>query len=141
MTKASFSLKSLDARAASETPFEFEYLLPDGSPTGVFLSVLGSQSKEVTAEVNRLMNLRRSAEATQAIAAKTGGRKADAFVTVESDIEFGQRVAAVRLVGWRGIEEPYDPDLALELCKSNQDIATQVAEKSSDMGNFMKGSS
>jgi hypothetical protein len=140
MTKAPISLKSLDARAASEVPFKFEYLLADGTGSGVFLHVLGGQSKTVTEEVNRLMNLRRSADAVQAIAARTGGRKADSFVTVESDIEFGQRIAAVRLVGWDGITEPYDPDLALELCKSNTDISNQVAEKSSDMGNFMKSS-
>jgi hypothetical protein len=151
-TKTGFSLKSLDARAASEVPFEFEYI-QDGVETGVWFSVLGGQSSQVTSEVNSMMNDRRRAQATKELAAKTGGRKPVDFVTVESDLEFGERVAAVRLVGWRtanadisdltkeqqkrfaGIEEPYTPELALELIRSNQ-----VAEKSSAMGNFMKSS-
>lgn len=143
MTKPTpgISLKSLDARSASETPFEFEYILPNGAGSGVFLSVLGGQSKQVSTEVNRLMNERRRQEAAHALNAKFGGRKAEAFITVESDIEFGQRVAAVRLVGWRGIDEPFSDELALQLCQSNQDISNQVAEKSSDLENFMPSSS
>ncbi|MFY8164135.1 MAG: hypothetical protein ACOVKC_07855 [Brevundimonas sp.] len=140
--KASVSLKSLDARAASETPFKFPFLDANGEETGVVLHVLGGQSKAVTEQVNRMMNDRRKATSIRELAAKTGGRKQVAeFELVEDDIEFGQLVASVRLVGWDGIDEPYTPELAHELICSNIDVANQVAEQSGNMANFMKASS
>jgi hypothetical protein len=139
--KTTISIKSLDARAASEVPFKFEFIDALGNETGVILHVLGGQSDAVTRKVNAMMNERRRAAATKEVAQKTGGRKPVEFDTVEDDIEFGQRIAAVRLVGWDGLDEPYTPELALELIRSNLDIANQVSEKSSDMANFMKSSS
>ena len=142
MTKnAPISLKSLNARAAADVPFEFEYILPNGEGSGIFLSVLGAQSKTVTAEVNKLMNERRRVEEIAAINARTGGRKAGVIIPVEDDIAFGQKLAAVRLVGWRGIAEPFDPDLALALCEMNHDLCNQINEQSNAAENFMKGSS
>jgi hypothetical protein len=142
MTKtAPVSLKSLDARASSDIPFEFEYILPNGEGSGIFLSILGSQSKTVTEAVNKMMNERRRIAETAELNARTGGRKTAAIIPVEDDIAFGQKMAAIRLVGWKGIAEPFDPDLALELCEMNQDIANQINERSNDLANFMKGSS
>ncbi|MDB5456221.1 MAG: hypothetical protein JWP92_1806 [Caulobacter sp.] len=136
------SLADLDARAKSCSAFEFEYILPNGDGSGVFLSVLGGQSPGVTEEVNRLLNDRRRREAAAEIRARSGGRKTEIEITtVESDIDFGHRLAAVRLVGWRGIQEAFSPDLALALCKSNQDISAQVTEQSNNVANFMKISS
>lgn len=140
MTKiANLSITDLDARKASDGAFEFEYVLPDGENSGVFLSVLGGQSKIVQDEANRLINERRRKEAVQAAQVKTS-RNTETYVSVESDVEFGQRLAAVRVVGWRGIKEPFSTELALTLCRSNQDIASQVLERSNDMANFMKPS-
>ncbi len=135
------SLKALDARTASEAPFSFEYISPDGSASGVTFTVLGGQSATVQSEINRLVNERRRKQHAAEINARTGGRKSEDFTSVESDIEFGQRLAAIRLVGWSGIAEPFHEDLALELCQSNADIATQITEQSNDMANFMKSSS
>jgi hypothetical protein len=140
MTK-SFSLKDLDARSASDVPFEFEYIQPDGSGSGVFLKILGAQSKTVTDAVNQMMNERRRQEHVAEINARTGGQKAAAIIPVEKDIELGQRMAAIRLVGWRGIDEEFTPELGLELCQSNQEVANQINEKSNDLANFMKRSS
>lgn len=139
-TPTPISFKSVNARDASEVPFQFEVLDPDGSGSGIVLGVLGGHSKAVTAEVNHLLNERRSIEATAALNARTGGRKPAAYTTVESDIEFGQRLAAVRLVSW-SFAEDCTPQNALEFLQTNPDIADQVAEKSSNMGNFMKTSS
>jgi len=139
MTKTNLiSLKSLDARAAADVPFEFEYILPSGEGSGVFLSILGSQSKTVTEAVNRILNERRRMQEAAELAARTGGRKAASIISVEDDIAFGVKMTAVRLVGWRGIAEPFDADLALELCEMNQDIANQINERSNDLANFMK---
>jgi hypothetical protein len=138
MTKsAPASFKSINARQAAETPYEFEVILPNGQPTGILLKILGSQSKTVTDEVNRLMNARRQQEAVEKAASAAGGSKPPPFTTVENDIEFGQRITAARLVGWN-FTEPCTPENALEFLAANADIAAMVAEKSGDLANFMK---
>ena len=137
---AGFSLADLDARTQSETPFRFEYIQPNGDVSGVFLHVLGAQSPKVTAEVNRLLNERRRKEALVEAQKRVSTRMGETFTPVEDDIAFGHRLAAVRLVGWEGITEPYSPELALQLITSNQHIADQVAEQSGALENFMKTS-
>lgn len=135
--KNSFSLEQLDSTKASAKGFEFGYKDPGtGGSTGVFFTVLGSESEVVTKEVARLINERRRKEAARL--AKSGKNDAPEFDTLESDVEFGQRLAAVRLVGWRGITEPWSVENALRLCKSNRDIATQINLESDKLGNFIK---
>lgn len=138
--KKTYSLDQLDATSASKKAFEFEYRDPTtGDGSGLFFSVLGSESEVVTAEVARLINDRRRKEAAREINRKIGvGAKSAEFETLESDVEFGQRLAAVRLVGWRGITEEWSAANALRLCKSNRDIAKQITDQSDAVGNFIK---
>lgn len=135
MTKA-LSLAALNAVTASDVPVEIEYMLPDGSGSGVFLQVLGGQSARVQAEVNRMVNERRKKQAAAAALAK-GPDKAD-FVPIEDDIAFGHRLTAVRLAGWKGIEEPFTPENAFILISTNAAVAEQVTAASNDLSNFMK---
>jgi hypothetical protein len=136
--KTSFSLDDLDAKKASAQAFEFEYITPSGDNSGVFLSVLGGQSEIVTAEVTRLINDSRRKQAAREVQQKIGvGSKAVEFDTAENSIEFGQRLAAVRLVGWRGINEPWSVENALKLCRSNQEVASQVTKQSDAIANFI----
>lgn len=139
MTKAvaAISLDALDARKASEEAFEFEYILVDGTRSGIFLSVLGAHSERVTTETNLLVNDRRRTQSALEAQAATN-RQAENFIPIESDVEFGQRLAAVRIVGWRGIAEDYSAERGLWLCQRNPDIAAQVTAKSNNLGNFMK---
>ena len=140
MTKG-ISLADLDARKASDNPFEDEYFGPDGEATGIFFSVLGAESPTVVEETQKMINERRRKEAAAELRARTGGRKSDVvFVPIEDDIQFGQRLTAVRMVGWRGITEEFTPERALELIQSNQHIANWIAERSGDMTNFTKTS-
>ena len=137
--KKTISLASLNAVAACDVPFTFEYRLPDGSKSGAYLKVLGAQSKKVQSETNRLINERRQAQ----VQAEEAARKFATFVPaqpVEDDIAFTQRLAAVRLVGWDGIDEPWTEAAALELCQSNSDLADQVVKASNNLQNFMKNS-
>jgi len=53
-------------------------------------------------------------------------------------VKVGKELAAVRIVGWRGIKEDYTPDNAKKLCASNQMIADQVMSKSNALENFIK---
>lgn len=152
MTKTTgVSLASLNARKAAEVPIEFEYVL-EGKPTGLFFKVLGGQSTQVTQTVNRLVNERRKEEAAKAVQATEA-----TFTPVEDDIAFGQRLSAVRLVGWRkpgetqglaadqverfqGIEDDWSAEAALTLCQTNPDIAAQVLTASNKLSNFIKAS-
>ena len=127
-----FSLADLDLTSASEKAFEFEYLRTDGSDTGVFLTVLGSQAPLVQAWVRKSLNRRRSQEA---MAAKRG-KEVDR--TVEDDEQFGVDAAAIRIVSWRGITEPYSPENALLLMANNSELRDQVFEESNNLGNFSK---
>ena len=132
------SLAALDARKASEEAHEFEYTLSDGTKTGIFLSVLGTHSHAVTAKTNEMINERRRVEAAREAQAVMD-RTLDTFTPFETEVEFSQRLAAVRIVGWRGIDEDFTPDLALKLCQINPDVAAQVMARSNNLGNFMKG--
>lgn len=156
---AGVSLASLDLRKASDVPFEFEYVGPDGRPTGLWFKVLGAQSEKVSDATNALINQRRKQEAVRAAKASHSGRNADPEVaTVEDDIDFARRLNAVRLVGWRGpgatdgltreqlerfqpITDPWSEDAALMLVRINPDIADQVAEHSGRLANFTPSSS
>lgn len=138
--KRMFSLDELDATKASSEAFSFEYVNTDTDEfTGIFLSVLGAQSEIVTNEVAKMINERRRKQAVREMHQKVGvGSKPVEFETMESDVEFGQRLAAVRLVGWAGITEEFSPANALRLCKSNRDIAAQIVRQSDLMANFTK---
>lgn len=150
------TLDDLNTAAASDHAFEFEYINAKGEPSGVFLKVVGSQSEVVTREVAKLVNERRRKEAARSVANRVGtGPRTPEFETLESDVEFGQRLAAVRLVGWRrpgetdglseeqqarfsGIRDTWSPENALRLCRGNRELAAQVATQSEMTGNFTK---
>lgn len=137
-TKAGVSLDALNARKASEEAHEFEYTLADGSRTGIFLSVLGGHAQAVVSKTNELINDRRRKEAARDAQAQID-RSVDTFTPFENEVEFTQRLAAVRLVNWRGIDEECTPDLALKLCQINPDITAQILSRSNNLGNYMKG--
>ena len=138
--EASFSLADLDTARASEVPFEFEYLNTNGDQTGVFLSVLGGNSDAVREAAAELINARRQKQAAREAQKARSGRNVPSaeFDSVEDDIAFGQRLAAVRLVGWRGIKDPCTPENALRLCSTNPNAAAQVMEQSDNLANFTK---
>ena len=135
--KTSFSLDDLNYIKKSEESYEFEYLTPGGDGTGVFISVLGGQSEVVTREVAVLLNDRRRKEAMRAMKARSNKKQVE-FDPIEEDIEFGQRMAAIRIVGWRGITDPFTPENAMRLCSTNREVAAQVIEYSDNMANFTK---
>ena len=63
----SLSLNDLDAAQKSSEAFEFEYQNANGDPTGIFLSVVGSQAEKVTSAVAKLVNERRRKEAAREV--------------------------------------------------------------------------
>ena len=132
------TLNDLDATKASAEAFEFEYINAAGEATGIFFSVLGGESEVVRAETSRLQNERRRKAAAREVAQKVGvGARKVEFEPFESDVIYGRRLAAVRLVGWRGIDDPFTPEAALYLCQNNDHIAAQITEQSNAMENFI----
>lgn len=128
------SLNDLDHEKKSEQAFEFEYV-PEatGKGSGIFLSVIGSQSSKVQGFLRKQLNDKR---ARIAMAAKRGKELPS---LIEEDEEFTHEAAAVRLVGWRGITEPFNHDNALFLVTKNAEIRSQVFENSNNLANFTKG--
>jgi hypothetical protein len=119
------NIDSLNSIKACETPYEFEYKFGNGKGTGVFLSVLGDESEAVAVEQNALM------------AGERVRMAADPSYEIDP-AKLGQKMAAIRLIGWRGIEEKYTPENALKLCMSNRTLCDQVVQASKQLGNFIK---
>lgn len=132
MNKTGTSLADLDLVSASENSFEFEYLRPDGRETGVFIKVIGSQAPKVQEWIRKSLNRRRAQEAL----ATKRGKEIERLV--EDDEQFGIDAAAIRIVGWSGISEPYTPEAAKILVTNNSEIRDQVLEASNNLGNFSK---
>jgi hypothetical protein len=131
--KTGLSFDDLDLVSASENAYEFEYLRADGGDTGVFITVLGSQSPKVQDWVRKTLNRRKSQDQ---LAAKRGK---EIERTIEDDEQFGIDAAAIRVVGWRGITNfEYSPENATKLMERNSEIREQVFEASNNLGNFTK---
>jgi len=131
--KTGLSFEDLDLVSASENAYEFEYLRADGGDTGVFITVLGSQAPKVQDWVRKTLNKRK---AQDALAAKRGK---EIERTIEDDEQFGIDAAAIRIVGWRGINNvEYSPENATKLMECNSEIREQVFEASNNLGNFTK---
>lgn len=133
MSKQTVSLQSLDVTAQCDQPHEFEYIDPAGNKTGVFLSVLGAHSQKVQQhgirEINRIRR--------QAALDRKRGKGAD-FNDFEEDLDSAINDAAIRIVSWRGIDDPCTFENAVQLCRVNPVIRQQVIDASSELANFTK---
>lgn len=130
----SFSLDQLDVTKQSEAGYEFE-VLDDatGKGTGIFLTVIGAHAPAVQNFTKKTLNARRVFDEMQ----EKRGKKA-ATRTIEEDIEFGTELSAIRVVGWRGISDPFTPEGAVRLCTINPPIKEQILKASDDIANFSK---
>lgn len=130
-----YSLDDLDVTKACEQQFEFEVRDEStGKGIGLFLTVIGGHAERITEFTKKSLNDRRMAEA---MAAKRDPRgKQINVVPIEEDIEFSTALVAMRIVGWRGIKEPYTPEGAVKLCTINPLIKEQVLAHSDDLKNF-----
>lgn len=133
------TLASTNTRKACETPFKFELLEDDGTGSGIIAHVIGGQAKTVVEKTAELVNERRRQEAIRASEA-SANRPGDAITPFEDDVAFGQRLSAVRLIGWDGLEEDCTPANALELCQNNPGYAAQITTQSNKITNFTKAS-
>lgn len=134
MTKTTgMNLDELNLIDPCETPFEFEYINEEDKPTGIMLSVVGSQSKDLMKWMSGEINARRKKDAMQ----EKRGKAVD-IQTLEDDIEFSIESAARRLKGWKGITQECTPENALKLCTINPLVRSQIVDQSNNIGNFTK---
>jgi len=127
-----FSLDQLDLTKQCEGGFEFEVLDENtGKGTGIHLTVIGSHAPAVLAFTAKSLNARRVQDEMQ----EKRGKKAK-LRTIEEDIEFGTELAAIRVIGWRGISDAFTPEGAIRLCTINPPIKEQILKASEDLANF-----
>jgi len=132
MTKTTtMNLDQLNIIDPCETPYSFEYIDENDKPTGIMLSVVGSQSKDLMKWMSSEINARRRKDAMQ----EKRGKTVD-IQTLEDDIDFSIESAACRLKGWSGITQEWTPENALKLCTINPVVRTQIVEQSNILGNF-----
>lgn len=132
-TEKTVSIDDLNIVKRCEDGYEFEYLDAQGKDTGIFFTVLGAHAEKVQKWAFKQLNNQRTQAAVQA---KRG--KAEVVRIVEDDVEFAHELMAIRIIGWRGITQPYSPELALTLCEKNPLIVEQVREASENLANFTK---
>lgn len=154
---AGVSLADLNARKASETPFEFEYTDPDGNLSGLFFSVLGSHCDAITTAMVDAVDADRRKDMIRAHKNAKARPESAEIGSFREEIDSGTKQAARRLVGWRtpadtegldaeqlerfqGIQEPWSPENALALCRSNPDVSAKVMKESNELGNWMGNS-
>jgi hypothetical protein len=125
------SLSDLNLVEDCNSPFEFELLDGNSDGTGVLLSVVGDHADVVTKWKSQEINRMRRQDAHK----KKKGKDVD-FRTYEDDMEFGHEFAAIKIVNWSGISEPFSKENALLLCEINELAVIQINEASSEMGNF-----
>lgn len=131
------SLNDLDVSKACEVAHEFE--VKDevtGRGTGIFLSVIGGHAQRILDFSKEEVNARRVAEAMAEKRDPRGKNPQAKVIPIENDIKFSTELVAMRIVGWRGISEPYTHENAVRLCTINPPIKEQILAVSEDLKNF-----
>ena len=138
-TGAEFDLDSLNQVAQSNAGFEFEYISEAFGATGIFFTVLGEQADVVKEWVRK-----RVYQSCVKELARNKNNHKDYVKPFEEDEQESQESAAIRIIGWRGLVNkakepvPFSYEMALHLCKVNQEIFNQVLKNSNDFSNLSK---
>jgi len=134
MTKETklLSLDDFDLSTASDTPFDLEVLNTKGVKTALTLQVLGSESEKVQEWTNRQANRIRTQATQKSVTGKEKVR------TAEEDDEYIIESAAIRVVGWSGLAEPFNKENVTRLMARNVHARMQVLQASNELGNYSK---
>lgn len=114
-------LEDLDIVTESETGFDIEPV------PGVVIKTVGAYSRQ--ARLSDIAYFRNLENAQDTMSPEE--------FAVQADIYSVHR-AASRIAGWRGIDEPYSPELAQKLCSINPVIRLAVITESEKRENFTK---
>lgn len=134
-----FCIDDYDEVAACETGYEFEAVTPNGSGTGLFITVRGNESEQIQKQLADQIN---KARQKQFMAEKSG--KPVPPTDFERDMLEGMNMTISRIIGWRGIvdkqgnEVPFSEAEAKRVLKKFPSLAKQIVEASTDLSNFIK---
>ena len=126
------SILSFNSVADSEAGSELEIKRPDGSGTGLFFTVLGSSANVVLNHTNIIV---RQYRAKESIAKKSGK---EVPFEAQENLDQNAESAAVRVTGWRGVDEPFEAGLLAKVLRQNPEFSEQIVAFSSDLANFTK---
>jgi hypothetical protein len=126
-------ITSFNAVAQCEAGHEFELQNLDGSNTGLFLTVQGRHSGEVSRWINALLN-KHTHEAT--MAARRG--KTPEPKSLEELQAQNIDGTVIRVIAWRGAKQAFDRDLLKVALKNNPHWIAQIVNESDSDGNFTK---
>lgn len=126
-------ITSFNAIAQCEAGHEFELQNLDGSNTGLFLTVQGRHSGEVSTWINALIR-KQTHEAT--MAARRG--KTPEPKSLEELQKQNIEGTVIRVIGWRGAKQEFDRDLLKVALKNNPHWINQIVNESDADGNFSK---
>lgn len=128
-------LSKNDPAKVAEAGYEFNVVLPDGTETDATIKVRGRSSKKVQTFSRALAQ-----ELTQREqAAVRRGKKAE--LSIEESEELACRVAANRIITWKGlgkdgVEIPFSEEVAETVMKDYPFLREQVMEESDNLLNF-----
>lgn len=123
---------SFDAVSMCEQAIPLAMKGPDGtSETGVTLLVLGKHADAVTKWGNKLIN----DQMREAQIAQRKGRPLEPK-SMEQVREQNYQGAAIRVVGWQGVKQPFEQELLMRALRRNPHWVDQIVEASDDLGNF-----
>ncbi len=120
----------------AEAGYTFTLCLPDGSETDAKLKVIGVNSPAVKNYSRRMYQEFKTREQ----AAKRRGREADELSLEEAE-ELAVNSAAVRLIGWEGLEEngkpiPFNKEEVVRVLTQYPFIRENVMKESDEILNF-----
>ncbi len=126
------SILSFDAVADAEkgSPLTLQDVSGADTPLTVFLR--GDDSDEVQKHVNSVIRQQRAAEAM----AKKAGKEVDfdlAKINEQNVVS-----AAIRAIGWTGVDEPFDIELFKRALRRNPHWVDQIVKHSGERANFTK---
>jgi len=125
------SFESLNLVAKSANGHTFTLKDQSGEDTGITMTVIGSNSDIVQKHHSRHIDALRVKDAM----AKKRGKDVEPE-PFEKDVAHTAESAAIRLIGWTGIDRPWSPEAAIELCTVNPLVFSQVMKESDELGNF-----
>jgi hypothetical protein len=127
-------INAFDIVSRSAEGHEFELKDADGvTGTGVHLTVIGRYSDDVAKWNNAIMT-KMSREAQ--MAARRG--KAPDPKSLEDLRAQNIEGAAIRVIGWRGVKQPFDRELLKAALRRNPHWIDQIVEESDQIANFSK---
>ncbi len=134
-TKTGLSLDDIEKQVSAADAVDLEPFLPNGEPSGITLLVRSDQNPVVVAGIDALMNARRRKELLTEAKARAS-RPGEQFITSEEDGEHVRKLTAVRLAGWKGLDDPFTPENAVRLLKLAPTFISQILNKAAELGSF-----